>query len=384
MRSSAASPGFIDPLTRAIPYLSFFLTGVITTLLGPILPWLTTRWSLADDEAGFFFTAQFAASLAAGFGSGLVVARLGELKTISLGLACMAIGATAVAAGPGGAALTGMAVCGVGVGLTVPTTNILVARMFRTSAAAALSAVNLAWGAGAAVWPLVIAASRAPRVAVHVLGLTLIVLAVVSLAASDPPGSPAGVPRERRGRIAWWPWVFFSVFFFLYGGVEAAVGGWVTELARRLDPAAPAAMAAAAFWGGLTAGRAAVAVFLAEAREARTALSGAITAVVALGALLVVDDARTVAASAAVAGVGLAPLFPITVAVLARGRLSLGAGPLISLSGVGGATIPWMVGVASTQTGALQAGLLVPFAGCLAIGLLHGAFWWRRRGQEEL
>jgi fucose permease len=374
----------LDPLTCAIPYLSFFLTGIITTLLGPILPWLTARWSLADEEAGVFFTAQFAASLAAGFASSLVVSRLGEGKTISLGLACMALGATGVGVGPAGVALAGMATCGIGMGLTVPTTNILVARMFRSRAAGALSAVNLAWGAGAAAWPLAIAASRAPRTAVHVLGLALFLLAVLALFTSDSPAPSAQSSSEPRVPTTWWPWIFFSTFFFLYGGVEAAVGGWVTELARRLDPTMPAAVAAAGFWGGLTAGRGAVAVLVAEPEEATTALRGALVAPAAIGTLLAVDDARAVVAAAAVAGVGLAPLFPIIVAVLARGRISAAAGPLISLSGVGGAIIPWMVGVVSTRTGALQAGMAVPFVGCLVIGCLHGAFWWRRSRGEAL
>jgi fucose permease len=179
-------------------------------------------------------------------------------------------------------------------------------------------------------------------------------------------------------------WLFFGVFFFLYGGSEAAVGGWMTELAHRLDPSSGGAYAAAAFWGGLTAGRAAVAGLIRDAREAGAALAGAALAIAAVVALLVVGDARVAAAVGAVAGIGLAPLFPITVAVLSRQQARRGAGPLISLSAVGGAVIPGLVGVVSSRSGSLQTGLLVPLAGCAAIGGMHLTFWLSRRPAEAL
>jgi fucose permease len=37
----------------------FLLIGVVTTLLGPILPMLAAKWHLGDAEAGWLFTAQF-------------------------------------------------------------------------------------------------------------------------------------------------------------------------------------------------------------------------------------------------------------------------------------------------------------------------------------
>src|SRR4030088_1857470 len=42
----------------------FVVTGIITTLIGPLLPILISRWSLTDQRAGLFFTAQFCGSMA--------------------------------------------------------------------------------------------------------------------------------------------------------------------------------------------------------------------------------------------------------------------------------------------------------------------------------
>src|ERR1700691_6115691 len=41
----------------------FVLMGIVTTLLGPMLPILISRWSLSDQRAGLFFSAQFCGSM---------------------------------------------------------------------------------------------------------------------------------------------------------------------------------------------------------------------------------------------------------------------------------------------------------------------------------
>ena len=377
---------------RALPYLAFFLTGVVTTFLGPILPWLGARWAMTDSEAGALFMVQFAASLVAGFSSGIVAGHVGERRTVCAGLACRAVGIGGIAAGGPFAAVAAIAMCGVGIGLTVPTTNMLVARTFQTRASSAVSAVNLAWGAGAATWPLAVAAAGAGRPLLLALGLLLCASALFALRIPEPigaqPRNTAGSlnrPRSSSDSLNTWRWPFFGVFFFLYGGSEAAVGGWMTELTHRLDASASAALAAAAFWGGLAGGRAVVAALVADAHERMASLGGVGLAILAVSALIVAGEAREATAAGAIAGFGLAPLFPVMVAVLSRHEAgAAAAGPLISMSGVGGALLPWLVGLTSSRTGSLQTGLLVPLAGCLAIGLLQAAFWARRRPAHAL
>jgi fucose permease len=44
---------------------------------------------------------------------------------------------------------------------------------------------------------------------------------------------------------------------------------------------------------------------------------------------------------------------------------------MFALAAMGGATMPWFVGLTSTATGSLRAGLLIPLAGCgLMIALI--------------
>ncbi len=61
-----------------------------TTLLGPLLPLLASRWALSDASAGALFTAQFSGQLTATTLSTLITARLGERRTLAIGFALVA------------------------------------------------------------------------------------------------------------------------------------------------------------------------------------------------------------------------------------------------------------------------------------------------------
>ena len=54
-------------------YVSFIPIGIATVLLGPMLPTLSSRWSLNYSQAGALFTAQYVASTFAVAVSSLVL-----------------------------------------------------------------------------------------------------------------------------------------------------------------------------------------------------------------------------------------------------------------------------------------------------------------------
>jgi MFS family permease len=66
---------------RAVIYAGFVLTGMVTTLLGPVLPVLASRWSLDDPHAGYLFTTQFLGSMV-GVGL-LIVPRFGFTHSLA-------------------------------------------------------------------------------------------------------------------------------------------------------------------------------------------------------------------------------------------------------------------------------------------------------------
>ena len=142
---------------RPLLFTGFILTGFVTTVLGPVLPWLSARWHLTDAAAGALFTLQFSGSIVAGALSGLIVARLGATATLATGYVLMSAGFAGLALGERVAGTLRDCRRWIGIGFVVPATNMIVARLTPNRAASALGALNFCWGIGAATWPMVVA-----------------------------------------------------------------------------------------------------------------------------------------------------------------------------------------------------------------------------------
>jgi len=135
---------------QAAAHAGFILTGIVNTLLGPILPIVSVRWSLTDAQAGRLFAAQFLGAIIGTLFSSRAMAVIGVRRCFMLGLALMAVGVTATGfAGPGLGALA--VVCyGLGLGFCVPSGNLWIAQADPRRSAAALTLLNATWCIGAA------------------------------------------------------------------------------------------------------------------------------------------------------------------------------------------------------------------------------------------
>ena len=367
---------------RALLFTGFVVTGFVTTVLGPVLPWLTARWSLTDATAGALFTIQFTGSIVAGALSGLIVAGIGSSRTLATGYALMAAGLAGLALGEREIGTLAIGVAGVGLGFVVPTTNLLVARLTPEHAAAALGAVNFCWGIGAATWPVVVAQfNPAPGVPIALLFVsTLLLLVAARMAAARFPAHALHETASPTAQTSPWRRVtIFGLCIALYSGVESAFGGWIAEYARRLTADVSTntqwETAASAFWGGLAAGRGLVATGLARRFENAALFSGLALVGAAIATLLVVSGAVSglspVLAVAVTCGLGLAPSFPVTMAALSREVPRRVAQPMVALGSLGAATVPWLVGAISSRTGSLSSGLSALLVLLAVLVVLH-------------
>ena len=109
-------------------HLDFVLTGVVMTLLGPILPALSMRWGLNDMQAGYLFFAQFASSCVGMLLSGVLVRRYGYRLTLLLGLILMALGVSILAQANWGLALGAVCIFWVAFGTKTPEIKLFIAR----------------------------------------------------------------------------------------------------------------------------------------------------------------------------------------------------------------------------------------------------------------
>lgn len=266
---------------------------------------------------------------------------------------------------------------GLGLGLVLPLTNNVVAALAGRDAASALNLVNVAWGVGAMSWPLLVTAALAvdPRAATTVLAASALVAAAfwssgwfsASVAVSHLPPSPGtATPLPRASLVA-----AYGVLILLYVGSETAVSGWASEFARRM-PAQGLhwTYAATAFWAAQTGGRLLAPLSIRRLGEARL-LGGGIAAgcIATLGMAWFATTAAHVVAFAALIGAALAPVFPLLWARVIRDVAPVqpsAVGPLFAAGGVGGAVLPWLVGLVSSGHG-LAAGLSVPLAALLVM-----------------
>jgi len=398
--------------------IAFLPTGILTTLLGPMLPILIARWALNDTQAGNLFLVQFLASLVGVQLAGVLLTRWGFRPAFLLGLLLMACGVATLYMGSLALGLAAVAAYGLGLGLMIPTNNLLIAEIGSSSgaglssgdsssdssrdiskassSASAVSLLNFFWGVGAVLCSVMVAWTAAHRLLPFFLGAVALFLVLLTLAmrrlpfpaaakassatsseAKSSESSASSSWREMAKSPAIW---FFAAVFFLYPGAETAVGGWIGSYASRLGSrgAAMASMMPAFFWSALTVGRAFATAFLHHFSERRVLRAGCAAGAAGIALMLWAPALAGVIAGALITGLSFSTLYPITVArfserfgVAAR---SLGS-VMFSLAAVGPAVIPWMVGVISHATGSLRAGLLLPLGATVILFLIHLFEW---------
>jgi len=314
--------------------------------------------------------------------SSVLVHRCGYRLTMVFGLGFMALGAGVLAQAHWMVGLVSVCVYGFGLGLTIPTANLLIAKLHPDRQAAALNLLNFSWGIGAVGCPFVVAAlQRSQRTSLLLFGMTaLLVLVAISLSRIRlPVDAKARSPKTPPLEMKLWKShlvLVLGALFFIYVGTESSIGGWVASYARRIDPGSGTfwALTPSFFWGALLLGRALAPVFLRHVQETTLASAGLVLASLGILVLLMANTVALVVAGASVAGFGLASVFPINIALLSQwfGEMSSHVGGMMfALSSLGGATVPWLVGALSSRFGSLRAGLTVPLAGSITMLFLY-------------
>jgi FHS family glucose/mannose:H+ symporter-like MFS transporter len=352
-------------------FAGFVLSGIATTIIGPMLPIFIRRWSLDDGQAGLFSTIQFLAALGGTLASSAIAAWRGYKPPLVLGYALMGGGLASLNANTHGVALTATAAFGLGYGLITPGTNLFVAELGGAKSASLLNQLNFAWGAGAmACSPLIALALKHDGLASLLTGtaifggILMLGLLFVSFGVQkhekDASTAPAASPAIGLGVT-----IALAAMFFIYVAMENGIGIWSAEYAKRLANGITGmtTLAPMFFYAGLTSGRGAAPFALRRLHERKMVL-GALSLAAAATALLIASRSLPVATVAVfLAGLGCASVYPIYIAWLSRwygARAKHIGGILFALASLGGSAGPGLVGAVSKYSGSLRVGLLVP------------------------
>jgi MFS transporter, FHS family, glucose/mannose:H+ symporter len=300
----------------------------------------------------------------------------------------MAVGVGAL---PFGSRLVGTAAVacyGVGLGLTIPACNLLVAEVNPEKRAAAVSLLNFSWSVGAVACPFLLAPfQRRGNLSdffYALAGFVMLISALLARVSFPPPGrqqQPSGQAQRPvldmlRSPVA----IALGILFFVYVGTENAMGGWLASYAKRLsqNPGTLWVTAPSFFYAGLLAGRALAPLALRSMTEVRLARASMALALAGMLALLASSSMLGVMLSATVIGLGLAAMYPITISFLSSnfgtGATRLGS-IMFMLASFGAACMPWLVGVISTRAASLKVGLSIPLVGSILMLILYGRNW---------
>ncbi|MGU3536874.1 sugar MFS transporter [Methylobacterium sp. A54F] len=386
--SGAARRRWLLPFMLAL----FFTWGLATVLVDIITPKLKSLFALSYAEATLtqfcFFLAYAVISLPAG----LLVARIGYMRGLVLGLLVMAAGglmfAPAAKVGLYPVFLLALFVMASGIAVLQVAANPLVTRLgpadqapSRLTLAQTFNALGTTVGPVIGAWailshepatpadpaalaPAALAAARQAEAAVlqtpflviagALIGLAVLFWSVRSWVREDGRGAEAtglGLDLLRRPRLA-----LGASAIFLYVGAEVAIGTLMVSYLEQprvlgADPAT-AGHLLSVYWGGALAGRIVGSVVLRYVR------AGAALAFCAFAAGLLVTvsglSSGPVAAWTLLAvGLANAIMFPTIFAMAIEGlgeRTAQGAG-IVCVAIVGGAVVPVLTGLLADRIG---------------------------------
>jgi fucose permease len=359
-------------------YAGFFLLGVVTVQIGPLIPTLGLTWDLPHGELAWLFPAQFLATAV-----GSIFSTRNLRRSLAIGYALLAGGLAIVPFGGWPLAAFAFALVGLGIGLVAPATNLLVAGARPPEErTAALATANLVWGLGAAGSPLFLGFSLETLGLAGFLGLlaALFLLTGIALVARRPPPTPDAEeappsPGEPTPRT---PFLLLAAIFFCYLGVETSIGGWLVALSEQVGTKGfLPLLIASGFWTTFLLSRAVVAAGLVR-HFAETSLYLVGLTLTGLGLLLLLlsPSLPGIASGGLLTGLALGPLFPFTVTFLAEVMNRRGArdtGWIFAIGGCGAAAFPWLTGRLGDAMG-LQVAFVVPLVGLVVLAGLFLVF----------
>ncbi len=381
------SPRLVKVTLHAI----FFLSGITTVLIGQVLPIFARHFSLNDLQASYFFPAQFTGSLMGTYLTSFFARRNMFSRAAVVGSVLMAAGVLLMNIDLFSVCLVGFLINGLGIGMTLPSINMLILELNTDRPGPALSILNFCWGLGAILSkPFVDLFSTADTI-----GLTTLVLAAPLLAAAfllffaagkKQPSLTEASDADAADSIPIWTmpiaWLI-ALFNFVHVGFESGIGGWLTTYTGRVDgpPIVHWISPTLLYFSFFVIGRGVAPVLFRFLNENKMLMLGLLTVLAGMIVTLAAGTVIALSLGAAVAGFGTSWIFPTNVARFSRTfgpTATRRATPLFICGTLGAASSTWLIGFISDKTGSLRSGMFVLIVAVLLLIVLQIGLGLRR------
>jgi fucose permease len=355
---------------KIILHVIFFLSGLATVLIGQVLPILARQFSLNDLQSSYFFPAQFAGSILGTLLSGHFARRGGQILATLLGGLAMAIGLAMMNIDLYQACLVAFFINGTGIGLTLPSINMTIVELNTHRTAAALSILNFCWGVGAIISkPFVDLLSPADSVGATtiVLAGTILLPTLLLLFSKKDRSTKIGDRKETESDLPIWTsslaWLI-ALFNFIHVGFESGMGGWLTTYTERLDGGTSVGWLSPTllYFSFFVIGRGFAPFLFKRLDEAKMLFLGLSIVLAGVATVLFATDVSLLSVGAIVTGFGTSWIFPANVSRFSHafGKAALrNATPLFICGTFGAASVTWLIGYVSEQSGNLRSGMFV-------------------------
>jgi MFS transporter, FHS family, glucose/mannose:H+ symporter len=254
--------------------------------------------------------------------------------------------------------------------------NLIVGRSSAESRSGALSHLSAVWCIGAILSPLFTSLAFTAFPFPYRLALlgTLFLLpawiqGVLQMSASALPESAPPHVQLVRGAVP------FTLFFFLYGGVEASITGWLPLYAIRSGSEGflTAQWVVSLLWIGLAGGRLLTGGIVSRMAELRLLRIAIVCGAISFVSLIFFHAGGFFLARCVITGVFLGPVFPLTLSLMIGRSLSTRTiGIALASCALGSAALPSLLGFLSSLSRSLQAAMLLPLIGLVILLSISG------------
>ena len=380
---------------KILLHAGFFLSGIATVIIGQLLPILKGKFALNDEQLGNFFPAQFAGSLIGTFLTNWFGKRNQFLLASLLGCFLMGAGVLMLSAGSYELCLCGFFVNGLGIGLTLPSINMLILELNPMRAAAALSVLNFFWGVGAIIsQPFVDFLARGTDIFTPTVCLSIVLLMIGIALVLMPKGieqkPAAGDEEEIDFSVPIWtnPIAWMIAFFnFIHVGYESAMGGWLKTYTQRIEDSAVLSVLPpiTLYFVFFVVGRGVAPLFFRFLNENKMLFLSLLTILLGMGILLSARNVWLLSVGASIAGFGTSSVFPTNMSRFTKtfgASASRRATPFFICGTLGATFTTWFIGYISNRfDNDLRSGMFILFGSILVLIFLQIMLAGRNRHQ---